>query len=131
MKKPKTRTLSKVKKELDRVFSLFIRYRDKGVCVTCGNKKAPKYQQAGHYIPRNHLNLRWNPANVHCQCYACNVAKKGNYDAYAVFLEEEYGVGVLQDLAEQKKISRQFKVFELEQMIDEYKQLLAEIGVYL
>lgn len=124
MKKKRTRTLSQTKKELDRVFSLYIRTRDEGVCCACGVKKPIKQMQAGHYISRSKLATRWDEVNVHAECCACNIFKKGNYPAYTVFLEKLYGHGIVEDLVKLSNREVHYKVCDLEEKIAYYKELL-------
>jgi hypothetical protein len=96
MKKPKS--LKKLKLEADRLFSQFIRERDKHICYTCEKWLNPKESQNGHYISRNYLYLRYDERNCHCQGVECNVFKKGNMAIYAIKLEQQYGQGILQEL---------------------------------
>ena len=116
----RTKSVSKLKKELDRCFSLYIRKRDSGVCFTCGTKNAIKRMQAGHYVSRGHNNLRYDEQNVHCQCLSCNVFRHGNMDVYAIKLQETYGRGILKKLHEKKRVLKQFTPQELESLIEYY-----------
>lgn len=65
--------------QLDKVFSLYIRMRDSRKynyryfrCISCGKVKPFEQMDAGHYIGRRHMALRWNPMNIHGECRACN-----------------------------------------------------------
>ena len=78
----------------DRLFSKFVRERDKFVCVTCGKPG----NHAGHYIRRMHKKARWDVRNVNCQCNYCNTYLDGNMDAYAIFLVNKYGIYILNEL---------------------------------
>jgi hypothetical protein len=87
------------------VFARFIRARDPW-CVSClaQGKQVPT-TEAGHYKHNSERsqslggNALWFDArNVHGQCGACNRWKSGNLAAYALYLEEKYGQGILQDL---------------------------------
>ncbi len=109
------------KKELDRVFSIYIRQRDKGVCFTCGNQKDWKYQQNGHYISRQHMNTRFDEENCHCQCVSCNVFKGGNMDEYALALIRKYGDVHLIILNARKNTIRKWSIPELQERIEYYK----------
>jgi hypothetical protein len=120
-KKTKKKTYAQLKKELDEVFSIFIRMRDKGVCFTCPKKSEWKYTDAGHFINRKHLATRWHEKNVHCQCMGCNRFRNGNKEDYAVHLEELYGHGILQELQALKEKGKAFKYHELETLIKKYK----------
>ena len=73
------KTISKLKKELDKWFSLYIRLRDatdEGLvqCFTCG--KVSHYKsgmQNGHFQSRKHLSTRWSETNCQVQCVGCNM----------------------------------------------------------
>lgn len=96
LKKPKS--ISKLKKELDAIFSKFIRARDKGQCYTCPKKDDPKRMQNGHFVPRQYLSIRYSEINCHCQCYACNMLYNGQPSRYAINLQRDYGEGVVGQL---------------------------------
>jgi len=55
------------KRELDRVFSLYIRKRDPK-CVCCGRPT----EVCGHFIPRGKLATRWDDDNCFGFCSDCN-----------------------------------------------------------
>lgn len=97
-KKDKRPTLSQLRLKLDKVFSEYIRRRDRGICCTCGVQKEWKLQQAGHYISRSHLSTRYNEINVHCQCISCNVFKSGNMPSYTLFLQRKFGGQIIEEL---------------------------------
>jgi len=98
----KSKSLADWKKELDTIFSIYIRMRDNGVCITCGSKTFWKYQQNGHYVSRAVLSLRWDEKNCNCQCPSCNVFKHGNMDEYALALQRKYGKNILNELHKEK-----------------------------
>lgn len=124
----KRKSYRQLKKELDKVFSIFIRQRDKGRCFTCGVKKEWKQTDAGHYEKRQHLATRWDERNVNCQCMGCNRFRDGNKEAYAVALEKKYGYGILQELEEQKNRGAKFKTSDLETLIIHYKSKIEELN---
>jgi len=117
----KNKTYAWYKKELDRVFSIFIRQRDKGRCFTCSKKSEWKDTDAGHFVKRQHLATRWDERNVNCQCVACNCFRAGQKETYAVKLEKKYGFGILQELEGLKNKGAKFKVAELKELIEHYK----------
>ena len=108
-------------KKLDKLFSIFIRKKDKGKCFTCSTQKPWKEMDAGHYKLRQHIGTRWIEKNVHCQCTACNRFKHGNLSIYAVRLEKKYGFGILQELEDLKNSNKRYKTLELEKLIEYYK----------
>lgn len=116
-----TKSYGKLKKELDRVFSIFIRQRDKGKCYTCGIIKDPKKMQCGHFFTRARMATRWSEVNCHCQCCGCNIFRGGNGAEYANQLEKQYGPGIIQKLRKESLKVKQFKIGELEKLIEHYK----------
>lgn len=126
-KKQKDKSYRKTKDKLDKVFSEFIRRRDKGKCFTCGAKKEWKDTDAGHYIKRQHLATRWSEVNVNCQCMGCNRFRDGNKEVYAIRLERKYGYGILQKLEVLRDKGKRFKLSELEELIEKYQNKLKEL----
>lgn len=122
LRNKKKLSVSYLKKEADEIFSVYIRQRDKGVCVTCGAVKEWRYMQNGHYVPRGNNSTRYDEQNCNCQCVGCNVFKKGAMDEYALFLVRKYGAGILEKLNQKKKVLKQFTPQELLNLIEEYKQ---------
>lgn len=122
--KPKTKT--KIKKELDRVFSLYVRkkYADNfGIvkCYTCPKSGTVKELQNGHFVPRQYLSLRWSEDNCRPQCYACNMLYNGQPSAFAARLEAETP-GIVKELESRRKELRQWTIAELEEKISYYKK---------
>jgi len=120
------KTQAKLKKDLDAVFSRYIRnkYAKDGMvkCYTCTTIKPVKEMQNGHWIPRNVTATRFLEENCRPQCVACNMFQKGKPDVFAVNLMRE-GVDI-EEL--QKKRYVIFKVDRIwyENMISEYKEKL-------
>ena len=127
-KKPRTKTQAQLKKELDAVFSKFIRqhYAD-GVtgmvkCYTCSVYKHWKEIQNGHWIPRNILATRFSEDNCRPQCVACNMFQKGMPDVFAVNLLKE-GVDIVALQQGRYKILKLDRHWYQEK-IDHYKTLI-------
>lgn len=61
---------SKLIKELDRVFSLFIRYRDHWQCKKCGkqHEEGTGELQNSHFWSRDDKGTRWDPKNCDAAC---------------------------------------------------------------
>ena len=127
------KTISKLKKELDKWFSLFIRLRfatKEGLCqcVTCG--KVGHYKsgmQCGHFQSRRHLNTRFNEENCQVQCIGCNCFKQGEQYKFSLYLDGKYGEGTAQTLEflshQTTKISRS----DYEEKISYYKELVNKL----
>lgn len=122
---------AKLRKELDALFSRFVRYsavEPDGLvsCYTCPNRNEPKKMQNGHFVPRQYLATRYDEVNNHPQCYACNQLYNGQPSAYAARLEKEYGAGTVAML--EGKRSQVVPDFPYEHWIAVYQEKLREIG---
>lgn len=97
------KSLSKLKKELDKWFSLYIRLRnstDLGIaeCYTCGKKDHYKKMQCGHFQSRKHLATRFDTKNCQVQCPGCNVFRYGEQFKFSLNLDAEHGAGTAEEL---------------------------------
>lgn len=123
---------TRLKKALDIVFSQWVRQSNADrngyvKCVTCGVVKHYKEMQAGHYISRSHMNTRWDEKNVHPQCFADNIYKKGDYPNYTLYLIKKYGAGVIDELIEKQRTIKKFTAQDLHALINHYKSLIKEL----
>ncbi|MFA6315523.1 MAG: recombination protein NinG [Candidatus Paceibacterota bacterium] len=107
-------------RELDRVFSLYIRSRDNGVCFTCGKQGNIGEMQCGHFIDRRHMATRFDEENCNCQCRQCNQFLDGNLDEYEAALRVKYGSDIIEKLHNRSQSIRKFLPQELEDMIANY-----------
>ena len=121
MAKAKKEKLSVLKKKLDTEFSQFIRHRDHGKCYTCGTIKHESEMQAGHYISRTCLALRWDEVNVHCQCFSCNCMKHGDLITYRENLIRQYGPEIVEGLEHRRHDTIKLTAEWYHEMIDYYR----------
>ena len=101
--KTKKPSISKLKKKLWQLFSIYIRTRnldEKGrtTCVTCGTKKHWKEMQAGHFVPGRTNGILFDERGIHAQCKGCNIFKAGNLIEYYPFMLKNYGQSIVDDL---------------------------------
>lgn len=84
-------SISKLKKKLWKLFSEYIRKRDKGICFICGRIASRSAYHAGHFIPKSigGIELYFNEENVHGCCYHCNINLGGNLYEYGMKLGKE------------------------------------------
>ena len=128
VKKP----VSKLKKELDKWFSLYIRLRDAtdmGVvqCFTCG--KIAHYKsgmQCGHFQSRRFMATRYDEKNQ-IQCVKCNMFEQGMQWQFGLNLDAKYGLGTAEEL--QLKARQPFKMMRIDyvEKISYYKDLVNKI----
>ena len=98
--KKASKSLTKLKHELDRVFSIYIRKTHPKRCYTCG--KTDVTLQCGHFIPRQYLGTRWSEDNCRPQCVGCNLFGNGQLLDFEENLKRELG----NDFVEGMKLSR-------------------------
>jgi len=96
LKRTKLRKKSKqkipiLKRKLWKVFSDYIKKRDKNICFTCSRRCEGSGAHAGHFIPKSvgGLALYFDEDNVHTQCFNCNINLSGNQYIYGIKLGEE------------------------------------------
>lgn len=128
-RKPKkaTRSLSKLKHELDRLFSLKVRHRA-NKCYTCDKPGTPKTLQCGHFVPRQYLATRWDESNTRPQCVGCNIWGKGMILEFEERLKREIGVGNVESLKEKRKLLLKLNRSWYEEQIKIYTQELLDIS---
>jgi len=126
------KSISKLKKELDKWFSLYIRLRSatsEGMvqCFTSNRIYHYKNIHAGHFISRRHLSTRWLEQNVKPQSAADNLFGQGEQYKFGLHLDSEYGSGTAEEL---QIISKQpFKMTRIDyvEKISYYKDLVNKI----
>lgn len=119
-----------VVKELDRVFSIFIRQRDSDengyiTCVSC--KKKVHWTEANncHFADRRHYSTRWDEENCNAGCVSCNGFNQGfHIFHYTKFLDNKYGEGTAEKLLKISMFTFKISTKELEEKIDYYKLLI-------
>lgn len=130
--KPKSKS-SRSKKidRLDTVFSKFIRRRDCGFtygrCISCGAIIQFSGCDAGHYINRKHMALRYDENNVHAQCRSCNRFDEGCVQGYRKGLISKIGEKATDMLEVKKHNTCHLSEAELDILISYYKKKLKEI----
>jgi len=127
------KTISKLKKELDKWFSLYIRLReatDLGLCqcFTCG--KVAHYKdgmQCGHFQSRRFLPTRFDEENCQVQCVGCNMFKQGEQYKFGLHLDGKYGEGTAEELEYLAKTTIKLGRIDYEEKISYYKSLVEKL----
>ncbi len=113
---------AKLKNKLDKTFSKFIRVRDKDKpCISCARYVDCK--EAGHFIQRNNMALRWDEENVNGQCAYCNQILRGNIQGYENGLIDRYGRKTLERLKNSEYNIKIYGSCNLEDLIKKYKYI--------
>jgi len=127
------KSISKLKKELDTIFSLYIRLRESNEfgmvqCFTCGCvKHYKKGMQNGHFQSRTFLSTRFDEVNCQPQCVGCNMFKQGEQYKFALALDGKYGEGTAQELQYLSKQTVKFTRVDYEEKISYYKSAVKNL----
>ncbi len=127
------KSISKLKKELDKWFSLYIRlrYSENGLCqcFTCG--KVGHYKtggmQCGHFMSRRHNATRWNEMNCQVQCVKCNMFGQGEQYKFGLNLDAKYGEGCSEELQYEARQLVKITRPEYEDEISYYKKAVNKL----
>ena len=128
------KSISKLKKELDKYFSLYIRLRDatdrEGLCqcITCG--KVSHYKkgiQNGHFQSRRFMATRYDEQNCSSQCIACNLYRGGEQYRFALAIDSKYGEGTAQELEFLARTIVKFTRSDYEEKISYYKDAVKNL----
>ena len=128
------KSVSKLKKELDKWFSLYIRLREatdyEGLvqCFTCGVVRHYKEgMQNGHFQSRKHLSTRFDEENCQVQCVKCNVYSWGEQYKFSLALDGKYGEGKAEELQYLARTTLKISRVEYEEKISYYKSLVDKL----
>ena len=127
------KTVSKLKKELDKWFSLYIRLREANEygmcqCFTCGIVRHYKEgMQNGHFQSRKHYSTRWHERNCQVQCSGCNVFRYGEQYKFAKNLDDTYYDGLAEELHIEANKTVKLDNTDLEMLIEKYELLIKEL----
>lgn len=119
-------------KKLDRIFSQYIRLRDRVSgdyvsCITCGKLYHWKEVDAGHFVPRDRMSVRFNEKNVNGQCRHCNRFRSGEQYAHGKAIDRKHGEGIAEWLEFEGRKVRKYSSWELEQLIKHYREKVKEL----
>jgi NinG protein len=120
--------------DLDVLVSKWVRYSAVGPdnlvqCYTCPSKLPPAEMDAGHYISRASMFLRWDVTrNLRPQCQPCNRSKYGKAAVFGKKLEFEMP-GVTEILLEESRIIVKWSREELRGMIADFTQKLKTLNL--
>lgn len=127
----RTRSRKNIVKQLDTIFSLYIRKRNSkneiAECYTCGRSDHYKKLQCGHFMSRKNYATRWNEINCQVQCYACNVARYGEQFKFGLKLDIDYGKGCAEELQIESNKIVKYSNADLLAKIEFYKNKLLQL----
>jgi hypothetical protein len=118
----KEKTQAWLKKELDRLFSIYIRKKYPAICYTCGKADTPL--QCGHFVPRQYLATRWHEDNCRPQCVGCNIYGNGKILDFEEHLKRDLGETYVEELKATRHTSLKLDRHWYEEQIARYKALI-------
>lgn len=83
---------------------------------------------AGHLVSGRTNGVLFNERGVFPQCYACNVCRQGMGPEYTVFIIENYGQQVVDDLIQLRRSKIDYSREDYEAMIEGYKKRIIAQG---
>ena len=128
------KSISKLKKELDKIFSIYIRLReatDNGLCqcFTCG--KVAHYKQGGmqcgHFQSRRFLATRFDEQNCQVQCQKCNIWSQGEQYKFGLHIDGKYGEGTAEELQYKARQTVKLSRVDYEEEISYYKEAVNKL----
>ena len=84
--------------------------------------------QAGHLVSGRTNGVLFDERGIFPQCYACNVCRQGMGAEYTVFVIENYGQDVVDDLIKKRREAVTFTREQLHEMMEEYKERIEKAG---
>ena len=130
--KTKKRSRSKLVKDLDTIFSRYIRLRDSNrfgivICPLCGNSMPRKEAQNMHFIKRSVYLYRRDEENCWAWDYRCNVILKWNYIEYTRFMQNKFGIEQVDRMIALSKTIHKISTSDIEERIQYYKLCVTEL----
>lgn len=113
-KSDRTRLVEK----LDRIFSKYIRLRDKQ-CVVCGSTDR---LQCGHLLSKMSYSTRWSEVNASTQCGHCNIVHNTNPGPYMLWFIDNHGKKELHKLTKEYSSHKKFSNKNIKELIDIYTE---------
>jgi len=127
-----SKSLPKLKSDLQNVFNEYIRLRDKDKpCISCN--KPVRYKQAGHYFPVGNFDrLRYDENNCHGECIKCNNFDDSHLIGYGRNLPNRIGEDryqkLLADAVEYRKNGNRWSRTDLMDLLTFYKQQIKDLS---
>ena len=127
--KKKVKTAADLKKDLDDVYSIYIRQKHEdsnGVveCYTCRKLFTVKTIQNGHFVSRQYLATRWLDDNCRPQCWGCNGFGNGRLLDYEERLKQDLGADLVEKMKASRHISLKLDRHWYTAEIEKYKLLI-------
>jgi 5-methylcytosine-specific restriction endonuclease McrA len=108
-----------LKRRLWGLLALYVKERDGRTCISCpASNLDGGNRHAGHLISRRVSSTLFDPTNVHVQCGACNIWKRGNAAAYTLAFLDKYGEDKFRSLLARSRELHHWTAPQLRELID-------------
>ena len=124
LKKKAPKTQAKLKKDLDAIFSKYVRAKYRKECYTCYKKGVTL--QCGHFISRQYLMTRWDENNCRPQCVGCNIYGNGKPLDFEERLKDDLGIDFVETMKHSRHYSLKVGRVWYREQIEFYKKLYEE-----
>jgi len=107
----------------DRAHSIHIKDRDDWTCICCGVRlyRSSK-MHCGHLISRRKMAVRFDPLNTYAQCASCNFLHNYSPEKMTLKVIQRIGHEEYEALCKRAEETRQYKVYELLEIAEKYKE---------
>jgi len=124
-------TTSKLQKDADRLFSLWVRQRDAdnlglAKCCTCQKILSWRNIHCGHFMSRRYNSTRYDEKNTGPQCTGCNTYNQGKQYEFSIYLDEKYGKGTSKKMLTKSKMDCKRTRVDYQYLIKDLKTKLKE-----
>ena len=119
--------------DMDKVFQYWVRLRDAMPggytrCISCGQIKPFDQIQAGHYMSRKHMSIRWNPMNCNGECTFDNGYNGDHLIGYRKNLIKKIGEAKVEWLEASSKQAKKWSSFEIMLLIKHYSKEILQLS---
>jgi len=123
----KTKTTSQLIKELDDIFSLYVRLNEADAygtvtCFVTGERVYYRDADAAHFIDRAHMATRWDTENVHACTQETNRYDPDHKKKYRLAMVRKYGAGTVESLEVHSRSLMKRTAHELTETIETFKE---------
>lgn len=126
-RKQKKRNTAWYKKKLWKIFTLYVKERDRWQCFTCGKFATGWGMGGGHFVSAGASppSLYFHEDNVHAQCTDCNLTLEGNHYVYGVKLGPRLANRLIK--MRQELVGEVWSIEKYQEMILKYEQKYKDI----
>lgn len=115
---------SSIIKAIDKLFSLYIRSRDKYTCQRCGTTHPTNAMglHNSHFYGRGNMGTRWDTENCDALCYGCHIIwGSTRREEYREYKRKQLGENKLRALDVRGRSTVKLSMGQLKELLDVWK----------